>query len=111
MTAVPYQTQTNDPQVRGALKRLGAELRRGRWRAGLSQCAVEERTGIDQSTISRLENGLASRLPIERVGLYLLAIHAELEAGPRRRPSLMPSWASGGRSGDGEANVESAPTR
>lgn len=48
----------------------------------LSQRVVEDRTGIDQTTISRLENGLATRLPLERLAYYLVVTQTDLFARP-----------------------------
>jgi transcriptional regulator with XRE-family HTH domain len=55
------------PEVREALREIGREVRQLRTEWGRSQRAVERVTGIDQTTISRLENGLAPTLRLERL--------------------------------------------
>jgi transcriptional regulator with XRE-family HTH domain len=42
------------------LRRFGTEFRRCRIYAGLSQVVLAERSGVSQSTISRIERGKAS---------------------------------------------------
>ena len=46
-----------DPLARRGLEMMGAAMRRQRERRGLSQRNVQGLTGVDQSTISKLENG------------------------------------------------------
>lgn len=56
---MPYQ-RPEDERDRQLLRRFGTEFRRCRIYAGLSQVVLAERSGVSQSTISRLERGLAS---------------------------------------------------
>ncbi len=91
---MPYMTRSSDPRVDAALRRLGIQLRHGRQISGMSQRRVETRTGVDQTTISRLENGLATRLPLERLGLILVAIDVELRARRASDTQKMPDGAS-----------------
>lgn len=77
-----YPMRNSNSLVAEALDRLGAQLRAGRRTSLLSQRVVDDRTGIDQSTISRLEHGLATRLPLERLGYYLVATRIDLIARP-----------------------------
>lgn len=53
---MPY-LMPEDQRDRALLQRFGIELRRCRLAAGLSQVALAERSGVSQSTISRLEDG------------------------------------------------------
>lgn len=46
-----------DPRAQPGMVLLGAALKRRRLRLGLSQTRLERMTGIDQTTISRFENG------------------------------------------------------
>lgn len=94
VSLMPYPSRANDPQVDAVLRRLGSQVRHGRRISGLSQRQVEARTGIDQTTISRLENGIATRLPLERLGLVLLAVDVELRARPTTDATKMPDGAS-----------------
>ena len=57
-----------DPVIKRGLDLLGRALYEGRRRVGLSQRGLAARCGVDQSTISRLENGKLSG-----IGLYRLA--------------------------------------
>ena len=50
--------QPPEPQVQRGMELIGAAARRARRRHRWSQRDLEERTGIDQTTISRFENGL-----------------------------------------------------
>jgi transcriptional regulator with XRE-family HTH domain len=50
-----------------ALQRLGSDIRRARYRVGLSQAALAELVGVHQTTILRLEYG---RMPDSRLIIY-----------------------------------------
>jgi hypothetical protein len=49
------------------LTELGVWLKQLRREAGLTQCAVEVRSGVDQTVISRLENGRQMSLRLTRL--------------------------------------------
>jgi transcriptional regulator with XRE-family HTH domain len=57
-------SEYRDPVVQRGMELIGAAVRRRRERLGWSQRELERRTRVDQTTISRLENG-------RRVGLRL----------------------------------------
>jgi transcriptional regulator with XRE-family HTH domain len=64
---MPWDTidsEYRDPVVQRGMELIGAAVRRRRERLGWSQRELERRTRVDQTTISRLENG-------RRVGLRL----------------------------------------
>jgi transcriptional regulator with XRE-family HTH domain len=65
---MPYQRPEDDRDVR-MLRRFGLELRRCRIYAGLSQVELSARSGVSQSTISRLENGKASSAAMFKIVL------------------------------------------
>jgi len=67
---------------------IGVHVKTARAHAGLTQRQVEELTGIDQTTISRLENGKGSAMPLDRFAALLRAIDAEIR--PAGRP--IPAW-------------------
>jgi transcriptional regulator with XRE-family HTH domain len=67
---------------------IGAQVKAARVHASLTQRQVEELTGIDQTTISRLENGKSSAMPLDRFAALLRAIDAEIR--PIDRP--VPAW-------------------
>ena len=56
---MPYQRPEGEGDWR-LLRRFGVEFRRCRISSGLSQVALAERSGVSQSTISRIERGKAS---------------------------------------------------
>jgi transcriptional regulator with XRE-family HTH domain len=68
---------------------VGGQVRAARLQASLTQRQVEELTGIDQTVISRLENGKGSNMPLGRFAALLIAIDAEIRAAERRVPSWM----------------------
>jgi len=55
---MPYR-RPETPGLADLLRRFGMELRRCRQQAGWSQTQLSERSGVSQSTISRLERGKA----------------------------------------------------
>jgi len=74
---------------------VGAQVRAARIHASLTQRQVEDLTGIDQSTISRLENGKGSNLPLGRFAALLIAIDAEIHPADRPVPSWMAPLLTG----------------
>jgi transcriptional regulator with XRE-family HTH domain len=58
------------------LELLGDELRRRRYGSGFSQAALAAAAGVDQSTISRLERGLAPGLRLSRYASMLAVLRA-----------------------------------
>ena len=76
-----------------ALERVGRQVRGARHHAGLSQRSVENLTGIDQTTIVRIEQGRATGLPLWRFALLLDALSAGVAT---RRPPLMVGFAAPG---------------
>jgi transcriptional regulator with XRE-family HTH domain len=67
---------------------VGTQVRAARIHASLTQRQVEDLTRIDQTTMSRLENGKGSNMPLGRFAALLVAIDAEIR--PIDRP--VPSW-------------------
>jgi len=67
---------------------VGGQVRAARMHASLTQRQVEDLTGIDQTVISRLENGKGSNMPLGRFAALLIAIDAEVR--PADRP--VPCW-------------------
>ena len=49
------------------MERFGAEFRRCRYQIGFSQMVLAERSGVPQSTISRLERGRTARVPVVKL--------------------------------------------
>ena len=72
MTPGPSET---DP-VQGKARRVGAELRRGRLAAGLTQQALAGRIGYDRSYLSQVETG--GQVPAEQ---FILLCERELSVG------------------------------
>ncbi len=79
-----------DPSARDALKRIGRGIAAARRAHGLSQLQLEQLSGVDQTTISRLEHGLAPGIRLERLARIaaalprsrLLGLSAPAEEGP-----------------------------
>lgn len=74
---VPYQP-AETTGIQEFLRRFGAELRRCREQAGLSQMMLAERSGVAQSTISRLERGLAAHAAMYKLVLLIAALGRRL---------------------------------
>ena len=66
------------------LVRVGADLRRARLAAMLSQRQLGRMTGVDQATISRLERGLAGGMAVARLA-RLIAVIGWPDSGPREQ--------------------------
>lgn len=69
-----------DPLTREGMQLVGAAVKRRRLRLGLSQTRLEHMTGIDQTTISRLERGRRRGLRWSRFTL-LVAVLGGLDFG------------------------------
>jgi transcriptional regulator with XRE-family HTH domain len=81
-----YVAQSGDPRTVGFLKSVGRQVFFARIWQGLSQRQLEYLCRVDQSTISRLERGLAPGLRLER----LAAIRAVLGIADLRATSPHP---------------------
>jgi transcriptional regulator with XRE-family HTH domain len=57
-----YSLVWMDPGTRRALEALGLAVKHARRQAGMSQMGLERSSGVDQTTISRFERGLAPSL-------------------------------------------------
>lgn len=64
-----------------ALRAIGRQVLSARNSLGISQSALEKLTGLDQTTISRVERGLAPSLPLERLARLFAALGTNLEVG------------------------------
>ena len=71
---------------------IGAVLKRRRLQASLTQRELEHRSGIDQTVISRLENGKQYGLRWSRFAI-LVAVLDGLESEP---PKPVPWWVEAG---------------
>jgi len=74
-----------DDETAAALETLGRQVLGARRHAALSQRQVEALTGIDQTTVVRIEHGRATGLPLRRFALLLAALDAGVAT---RRPAL-----------------------
>ena len=72
--AMPYFTLDNDPRVADALVCIGAAVRSARFARQLSQIRLELLTDIDQTTISRIENGRAPNVRLEYLARIIAVI-------------------------------------
>ena len=85
---MPFPVPWVDPIDQAMLKELGADLRRRRTEALLTQRQLEELTHVDQTTISRVENGQVSTLRLHRYARLLAGIDGRfgvVKRRPRRR--------------------------
>ena len=84
------------PEVQAGLDVIGAELKRMRLAADVTQIELEEVARLDQTTISRVERGLMPRLTLYKYARLLAALEGRL--GPirrrpdRRRRRIDPAW-------------------
>jgi transcriptional regulator with XRE-family HTH domain len=74
-----------DDEIAAALEALGHQVLGARRHAALSQRSVEAMTGIDQTTLVRIEHGKATGLPLRRFAVLLAALDAGVAT---RRPAL-----------------------
>ena len=84
----PKGRPLTDREVDG-LRLLGAQLRRARHGRGWTQRRLERVSGVDQSTISRLENGRMASLRLVRIVALMEALAGGweiFEGADRRRP-------------------------
>lgn len=72
-------------QARRGLTTIGEEFREGRLRAGLTQRRVGEAVGISHAEMSRIERGVATRVPYET--LVLIGAVLGLDVPVRTYPS------------------------
>ncbi|HJP89833.1 MAG TPA: hypothetical protein VJ850_12430 [Candidatus Limnocylindrales bacterium] len=81
------------PELRAVEERLGLALLRLRVYRGLSQAKLEPISKVDQSIISRLENGKLGGLATRRLYALLRALRAEeITFGPGPRTTPQSSW-------------------
>jgi transcriptional regulator with XRE-family HTH domain len=73
-SSMPYTFRPHDRRVIGAQVAVGRAIQRARVSQLLSQEALEARSSIDQSTISRLERGLAPGLRLDRLAQILAGL-------------------------------------
>jgi len=78
---MPYAIRSRDPRATAFMKTVGRQVFFARIGQGLSQRQVERLACVDQTTISRLERGLAPGLSLERLAaiMSVLAV-ADLRA-------------------------------
>jgi DNA-binding XRE family transcriptional regulator len=73
------------PHEVAGLRELGTELRLARARLGWSQRDLEYASGVDQTTISRLENGRLTHLNLVRLAALIEALRGRLDLSGRYR--------------------------
>jgi transcriptional regulator with XRE-family HTH domain len=89
----PKGSPLTDRQVEG-LKQIGAQLRRARLGNGWSQRRLERASGVDQTTISRLENGRLASLRLVRIAALMQAVGGTWQIVEEPPTKLMPRTAS-----------------
>ncbi|HYN70284.1 MAG TPA: helix-turn-helix transcriptional regulator [Candidatus Eisenbacteria bacterium] len=89
-----YVVERLDPLSEEALREFGNVLRMLRGQRGLSQRALAARSGLSQSTISKLETGIARGVRIRVLARMLAGLDRPLEH-PLDRPWIVagpPGW-------------------
>ena len=66
---------------------VGSQVKSSRIASSLTQMQVEELTGIDQTSISRLETGKGAAMRLDRFATLLMAIDAEIRPAERSIPA------------------------
>ncbi len=97
------------PHDQALLDQFGAELRRCRAVAGMSQVQIGERAGVSQSTVSRLEHGRApgvSALTLVRMSEGMLG-NFPLGFCPHRHACSFQHIRAAGRSATSPSSVAS----
>lgn len=69
-----YNDRQLDPATQRALDQVGSVILQGRIARGWSQRTLEDRSGVDQTTISRLERGLLRGVRVEAFARILAAL-------------------------------------
>ena len=63
-----------DPAYVAGLELIGRQLLRARYEKGWTQMQLEHASGVDQTTISRLENGRLTSISILKLAAIALAL-------------------------------------
>jgi transcriptional regulator with XRE-family HTH domain len=71
---MPYTLRPHDPRTKRVLERIGKTTMLARVGQGLSQRRLEALCGVDQSTICRLENGLAPGLRLDKLAKIIAVL-------------------------------------
>src|SRR5215203_3662984 len=93
MAVMAYPIGRLEPATREALREIGWVVRLLRGERGLTQVVLAARAGLSQSTISRLECGLADGLRLAQLARVLAGLEAPIEARPDDRPAAVRSHA------------------
>lgn len=75
---MPFQMEDLDPKTSAGLKTLGTAMANLRGSRGFSQHLLSRRSGVSQSSISRLEAGKAPWMRAKHLGRLLSALGAGL---------------------------------
>jgi len=80
-----YAVRSPDPRTVAVMKSVGRRVCFARRGQGLSQRQLEDLCQVDQTTISRLERGLAPGLRLERLAT-IMAVLGLVDLHPTARP-------------------------
>ena len=106
---MPFQMEDLDPETRAGLATLGEAMANLRGSRGISQHLLSRRSGVSQSSISRLEAGKAPWMRARLLGRLLAALgvgHREVDfevpasRAPARDPLLEFVYEMHRRDGD-----------
>lgn len=90
---MPYSMRPGHPRTSDTLRNFGRRVRQVRMAMGLSQRALAAIVGVDQSVISRFENGRAPGIRFDKVAAILAALDIDRLDG--LRPRTPPARVSG----------------
>ena len=71
---MPYDFETVDARTQAVMAAIGIAVRNSRRATGVSQTVLAERSGVSQSTISRLERGAAPGLRLATLAAAISAM-------------------------------------
>lgn len=78
---MPYLLDTEGLGIEESLVAFGSALRQARYRTKLTQARLEDRSGVDQTLISRLERGKAPHCSLNRILALQEALGRDLPLG------------------------------
>jgi transcriptional regulator with XRE-family HTH domain len=102
---VPYSERDNAPRTGAVLRNLGRRVTHLRLALGISQRSLAAMTGIDQSVISRFENGRAAGMRVDKLAAILAALG--VDRLDRLQPSVVTRSATDLKAADAPWGIES----
>ena len=79
---MPYRELIDEPVIEQWLLRFGTAVKAARRHASLSQETLAARSGVNQSSISRLEHGTTPYMSLLRLGRISVGLGGRVPLGP-----------------------------